>query len=196
MTPNLITSGDMSCVLRIASRDYRGLDPGAGVPSSRALDAAERSGAQLPSGARAPRDCRNPISAADAAAAGLRDTLENDLAVRHRAAVMACQPGRRRHAPIILRNRARRYPHSHASLGLHFFQLPEEARRPLALMSMPYFVHGMCRERCVSRENPLLPRFVRHPLATGAGSAFLAPRRGFERKPTARPLLSESPRLR
>src|SRR5437762_2704081 len=111
----------------------RGLDPVAGVPSSRSLDADERSGAQLPSGARAPVDCRNPLSAGDAAAPGLRDALENDLAVRFRTAAVGCQPGRRRHPQSILRNRASHYPLSPASLALHFFELPEETRGPLAL---------------------------------------------------------------
>src|SRR5437764_10885504 len=111
----------------------RGLDPVAGVPSSRSLDADERSGAQLPSGALASVDCRNPLSTGDAAAPGLRAALENDLAVRFRTAAVGCQSGRRRHPQSILRNRASHYPLSLASLGLYFFELPEETRRPLAL---------------------------------------------------------------
>ena len=50
-----------------------------------------------------------------------RANLENDLAVWCRAAVVGCQPGRRRHPQSILRNRTSHYPLSPASLGLYFF---------------------------------------------------------------------------
>src|SRR5206468_8652148 len=105
------------------ARVRRRLDPVGGVSSSPSLDASERSSAQLPFGARALVDCRNPLSATDAAAPGVRAALENDLALWCRAAVMACQPGRCRHPRSILPHRPVTYLGSPAALELHLFPL-------------------------------------------------------------------------